>query len=279
MTGKIKKILLNKDGENFVADIENIENRITQNTSDLQTAKQDLSTSISTNLATAKSYADNKANDALANAKNYTDTEKAKYLPRDGGTFAFSSQNNIEYMADRDDGYLIIRGSKMHSTGSALYLCGKDCETPYNEDLHHGSWVIQTPNSEASKYFQLKGTRDGSLTFRGQEISRYSFVTQYNQCSYKFGDNMCVQMGRVYVPSDKDYATVNLLYPFKDTAYLVFAQALDPDNNLIPAIVSHNYTTKTTTAFNLVSSFERQGTWIKSNPKWGIDWLAIGFSA
>ena len=70
-TKNIKKILLNKYGNNYVADIEDIENRITQNSSNLETAKQELS---------------NKCNEALSEAKAYTDTEKAKYLPLTGGT-------------------------------------------------------------------------------------------------------------------------------------------------------------------------------------------------
>ena len=70
-TKNIKKILLNKYGNNFVADIEDIENRITQNSSNLEIAKQELS---------------NKCNEALSEAKAYTDTEKAKYLPLTGGT-------------------------------------------------------------------------------------------------------------------------------------------------------------------------------------------------
>ena len=70
-TKNIKKILLNKYGNNFVADIEGIENRITQNSSNLETAKQELS---------------NKCDEALSKAKAYTDQEKTKYLPLTGGT-------------------------------------------------------------------------------------------------------------------------------------------------------------------------------------------------
>ena len=65
VTKNIKKILLNKDGNKFIASIEDIENRITQNSSNLETAKQELS---------------NKCNEVLSEAKAYTDTEKAKYL-------------------------------------------------------------------------------------------------------------------------------------------------------------------------------------------------------
>lgn len=58
-TKNIKKILLNKNGNNFVADIEDIENRITQNSSNLETAKQELS---------------NKCNEALSQANNAYNT-------------------------------------------------------------------------------------------------------------------------------------------------------------------------------------------------------------
>ena len=70
MTGKIKKIISIENGDNYVADIEDIENRIVQNSSNLETAKQELS---------------NKCNEALSEAKAYTDQEKAKYLPLTGG--------------------------------------------------------------------------------------------------------------------------------------------------------------------------------------------------
>ena len=41
-TKKITKIISTENGDNFVADIEDIENRITQNSSNLETAKQEL---------------------------------------------------------------------------------------------------------------------------------------------------------------------------------------------------------------------------------------------
>lgn len=83
-TKNIKKILLNKDGDNFVADIENIENRISQNSSNLETAKQELSDKCNTVLNDAKAYTDTKKNEAVTSANNYTDQEKAKYLPLTG---------------------------------------------------------------------------------------------------------------------------------------------------------------------------------------------------
>ena len=64
-TKNIKKILLNKNGNNFVADIEDIENRITQNNSNLETAKQELSNKCNEALSAA-----NNANTAATNANN-----------------------------------------------------------------------------------------------------------------------------------------------------------------------------------------------------------------
>ena len=83
-TNKIKKILLNKNGDSFVANIEDIENRITQTSSNLETTKTELSNKCDSNLASAKAYSDSKKTEAIQSAKNYTDQEKAKYLPLDG---------------------------------------------------------------------------------------------------------------------------------------------------------------------------------------------------
>ena len=41
-TKKITKIISTENGDNYVADIEGIENRISQNSSNLETAKQEL---------------------------------------------------------------------------------------------------------------------------------------------------------------------------------------------------------------------------------------------
>ena len=70
-TKKITKIISSENGDNYVADIEDIENRITQNSSNLETAKQELS---------------NKCNEALSQAKAYTDQEKAKYINKNDNT-------------------------------------------------------------------------------------------------------------------------------------------------------------------------------------------------
>ena len=84
-TKKITKIISTENGDNYVADIEDIENRITQNSSNLETAKQELSSKCDTVLSDAKTYTDTKKNEAIASANSYTDTEKAKYIPLTGG--------------------------------------------------------------------------------------------------------------------------------------------------------------------------------------------------
>ena len=65
MTEKIKKIISHENGETFVADIEDIENRISQNSSNLETAKQELSNKCNEALSKA-----NDANTAATNANN-----------------------------------------------------------------------------------------------------------------------------------------------------------------------------------------------------------------
>ena len=93
MTEKIKKIISHENGEIFVADIEEIENRITQNSSNLETAKQELS---------------NKCNEVLSQAKAYTDQEKAKYINKNdnsdvSGTLNFTNGIKVQ-------GYLLTIG-------------------------------------------------------------------------------------------------------------------------------------------------------------------------
>ena len=91
-TKNIKKILLNKNGNNFVADIEDIENRITQNNSNLETAKQELS---------------NKCNEALSAANNANNNANSRVHLTSAQTITaqhnFSNGVNIS-------GYLVTIG-------------------------------------------------------------------------------------------------------------------------------------------------------------------------
>lgn len=91
-TKNIKKILLNKNGNNFVADIEDIENRINQNNSNLETAKQELS---------------NKCNEALSAANNANNNANSRVHLTSAQTITaqhnFSNGVNIS-------GYLVTIG-------------------------------------------------------------------------------------------------------------------------------------------------------------------------
>lgn len=91
-TKNIKKILLNKDGNNFVANIEDIENRITQNSSNLETTKQELS---------------NKCNEALSAATNANNNANSRVHLTSAQTITaqhnFSNGVNIS-------GYLVTIG-------------------------------------------------------------------------------------------------------------------------------------------------------------------------
>ena len=144
-TKNIKKILLNKDGDNFVADIEDIENRITQNSSNLETAKQELS---------------NKCNEALSQAKADTDTEKAKLFNSTNGTF-----KGDEYYRDVSNSVLRFNGGNTHDGGASLMLYGKDAT------ISHGGFnLVACTKEDASDSKQLIGTPDGSLTWNGVNL-------------------------------------------------------------------------------------------------------------
>ena len=97
MTGKIKKIISIENGDNYVADIEDIENRIVQNSSNLETAKQELS---------------NKCNEALSQAKAYTDQEKAKLFNSTNGTFT-----GDDYYRDVNNSVLRFNGGNTRDGG------------------------------------------------------------------------------------------------------------------------------------------------------------------
>ena len=91
-TKNIKKILLNKNGNNFVADIEDIENRITQNNSNLETAKQELS---------------NKFNEALIAANNANNNANSRVHLTSAQTI--TAQHNFSNGV-KVSGYLITIG-------------------------------------------------------------------------------------------------------------------------------------------------------------------------
>ena len=151
-TKNIKKILLNKDGDNYVADIEDIENRISQNSSNLETAKQELS---------------NKCNEALSEAKAYTDQEKAKYLPLIGGTLTgdFALNGCVIRLANDEQELQIVSGTNRESSfGARLGLRAK------NNGSGPGSFHLLAHTDTTEKY--LAGYPDGRLTWGDKNIVR-----------------------------------------------------------------------------------------------------------
>ena len=137
----IKKIILKKAGDNFVADIENIENRISQNSSNLETVKQELS---------------NKYDTVLSEAKAYTDTEKAKYLPLAGGAMTGSIRYNGSHMCFH------LRGGE--DEGSA-YL------NLYN-NLNGGTGQFSLSAKNSTTVYNLVGNPSGILTWGGKNVVR-----------------------------------------------------------------------------------------------------------
>ena len=188
-TKNIKKILLNKDGDNFVADIENIENRITQNSSNLETAKQELS---------------NKCNEALSEAKAYTDQEKAKYFNSTNGTFT-----GQEYFRNSDTGVLRFNGGNTHDGGASLQLYAKN---PNQDVYKQGVFdLVASTKEDASDAKQFIGMPNGSLTWDGKEIERVNAVGP-NYIRYESGLQIET---RGYVQRSKK-ETINFSMPFKD---------------------------------------------------------------
>ena len=276
MTEKIKKIISTENGETFVADIEDIENRITQNSSNLETAKQELS---------------NKCNEALSQAKAYTDTEKQKYIPLTGsvqlsdGKFICTKTNpesmiaigsiiGIERKNDwRTGGLVVLSAGASNRKGACQFLASRKINEGSDDDDANfltTSFTVM-PEGTIQKVTEKEGTAVESF------VETQRITNSANQTCILYENSWCLQCGRVWAPENSNFATVNLLTPFRDTGYVVFCMARDSDDNLSPAIASTNLNSKTTTSFHIVSSYLHAGNFIKSGTDWGIDWLALGF--
>ena len=214
MTEKIKKIISHENGEIFVADIEDIENRITQNSSNLETAKQELS---------------NKCNEALSQAKAYTDQEKAKLFNSTNGTFTGN-----DYYRDVNNSVLRFNGGNSRDGGASLQLYGKNSEASGHFDL------VACTKEDASDAKQLIGMPDGRLTWDGKNIVRFvNGVNADNNGNVSISD--VEEIGDGYIrlksglqicwgstpgkinstPVDLDSVEVNLSKAFKNTGYKV----------------------------------------------------------
>lgn len=278
MTGKIKKIISTENGENFVADIENIENRISQNSSNLETAKQELS---------------NKCDTVLSDAKAYTDTEKQKYIPLTGtfdlqpGVYVSQDvesnnwltigiQKQIGMNSWKTGAITVLNGGKNERKGSCQWFASRkinDLSDDDNSNFNTSNLTL-TPEGVLYKNSTIQGVASEDRIIETQRIKNGP-----NQTCILYENGWCLQCGRVWAPKNSSFATVNLLTPFRDTDYFVFCMARDPDDNTHPAVASTNFYSKTTTSFHAVLSFpgNSQTLWIKGSEICGIDWLALGF--
>ena len=259
-TKNIKKILLNKDGDNYVADIEDIENRITQNSSNLETAKQELSSKCDTALSDAKTYTDTKKNEALNEAKAYTDQEKAKLFNSTNGTFT-----GEEYFRNSDEGVLRFNGGNTHDGGASLQLYAKN---PHHNVYQQGVFdLVACTKEDASDAKQLIGMPDGRLTWNSKNIVRsvngaladdngnvevisHTIQNTNNFASTFLYNNMGlkIQCIRISGNQGQQYGTINWLLPFADTNYHVFVTSEDPDENTYFQIADVTLVGKTTTS-------------------------------
>ena len=292
-TKKITKIISIENGENYVADIEDIENRISQNSSNLETAKQELSNKCDTVLSDAKAYTDTKKNEAIASANNYTDTEKAKYIPLTGtqqlsdASFITTNQNpesmitigSIVGTTGKNDwrtgGLVVLSAGASNRKGACQFFASRKINEGSNDDDANFLTTSFTVRPEGTiKKVTGKGNTAVESFVETQRITNGA-----NQTCILYENGWCLQCGRVWAPENSDFATVNLLTPFRDTGYVVFCMARDPDDNLFPAVASTNFNSKTTTSFHAVLSFptEQNNFWYKGNEACGIDWLALGF--
>lgn len=268
MTGKIKRIISTENGENYVADIENIENRITQNSSNLETAKQELS---------------NKCNEVLSEAKAYTDTEKAKLFNSTNGTFT-----GEEYFRNSDTGVLRFNGGNTHDGGASLQLYGK------NANVAQGHFdLVACTKEDASDAKQLIGTPAGQLTWDSKNIVRsvngvnadtrgnvkvisHTIQNTNNFASTFLHNNnvLKIQCVRISGNQGQQHGTVNWLVPFTDTNYHVFVTSEDPDTNLSFQIADVSLVGKTTTRCKVGHKVENTNQYFTNGH---IDVVGIGF--
>ena len=242
MTGKIKRIISIENGDNYVADIEDIENRITQNSSNLETAKQELSS---------------KCDTVLSDAKAYTDQEKAKLFNSTNGTFT-----GPEYFRDVNNSVLRFNGGNTRDGGACLQLYGKDANGAQGVfDL------VASTKEDDSDVKQLVGTPGGQLTWDSKNIVRlvngqpannngnvevisHTIQNTNNFASTFLYNNMALKIQCIRISGDQgqQYGTINWLLPFTDTNYHVFATSEDPDENLNFQIADVTLVGKTTTS-------------------------------
>lgn len=280
-TKNIKKILLNKDGDNFVADIENIENRISQNSSNLETAKQELSDKCNTVLNDAKAYTDN----------NFFKSDGSSALTPTPGADKASV-----ICLNRDDSCIrifggTVNGGSQYEVGGQLVLNGKD-----RPEQIGGALVALRANvikDDTHKAYDLQINKDGQLTFDGYNVIRlvngqhannkgnvevisHTIQNANNFVSTFVHNNtrLKIQCIRISGNQGQQFGTINWLVPFTDTNYHVFATSEDPDENLSFQLASVSFFKKTTTSCKVGHKVENINSFYTGGH---ISVLGIGF--
>ena len=199
MTGKIKKIISIENGDNYVADIEDIENRITQNSSNLESAKTELS---------------NKCNEALNEAKAYTDQEKANLVKKSGDVLT-----GVEFTRNVDNSSLKLYGGTSWGRSASISLTGNKADTPCAVDL-----FCHNPTSEITGDFNCLHLQYKKIpTWNDNPIEIVNSIGP-NYIRYDSGVQIC--WGNTpgkdnSTPDNYDSIEINLSKAFKNTDYKV----------------------------------------------------------
>ena len=164
----IKKLILKTAGNNFVADIENIENRIS-NKLDKSGVVQGTGTS-TTQVMSQKSVTDAlqgkldksdavhiTGNESISGVKTFTNPTKMKDVSVSGSIFKETTDSSL----------LLLNGTA--NTGAYVVLHGSD-HAPYQ-----GYFDISA-RTDSGTVSKLIGTPNGSLTWNNKEISTKEYV-------------------------------------------------------------------------------------------------------
>ena len=217
-TKKISKIISIENGDNYVADIENIENRITQNSSNLETAKQELS---------------NKCNEALNEAKTYTDQEKANLVKKSGDILT-----GVEFTRNVDNSSLKLYGGTTWGRSASISLTGNKADNPCTVDL-----FCHNPTSEVTSDFNcLHLQYKKTPTWNGYPIE---IVNSIGPNCIRYESGLQIAWNSYVAHSKKE--TINFPMPFK---YIpIMTVTLDGNINNDSAVNFIGYAHPSTTNF------------------------------
>ena len=186
MTGKIKKIISIENGDNYVADIEDIENRITQNSSNLETAKQELS---------------NKCHEALSEAKAYTDQEKANLVKKSGDVLT-----GAQFVRNVDNSSLQFYGGASWGSSASIHLTGNKSDLPCSVALY-----CHNPTSEAESDFNRFLIQYNKIPIWNDKP--IEIVNSIGPNYIRFESGVQIEWNSYVAQSKKE--TINFIMPFK----------------------------------------------------------------